>query len=84
MAIKSDLIATFMIAKNVWDPIIVILIIFFNGFITSFGVMLQMCRRRLSQGKAPTENINTNVKFDRAKIVQYMPLRPRLFLNCPG
>ena len=62
-----------MIAKNVWDPIIVILIIFFNGFITSCGVMLQLCGRHLSQGKAPTENIKTNVKFDRAEIVLYIP-----------
>ena len=63
-----------MIAKNVWDPIIVIVIhiIILNGFTTSCGVMLQMCGRRLSQGKAPTENMKTNFKFDRTKIV-YAP-----------
>ena len=62
-----------MITKNVWDPIIVIHIILFNGLITSCGVMLQLCGRRLSQGKAPTENIKTDVKFERAEIVLYVP-----------
>ena len=61
-----------MITKNVWNPIIVIHIILFNGFITSRGVMLQLCGKCLSQGKAPTENIKTNVKFGSAKIDLYM------------
>ena len=62
-----------MITKHVWDPVIVIHIIIVNGFTTSSGVMLQLCGRHLSQGKAPTENIKTNVKFDRAEIVLYIP-----------
>ena len=62
-----------MITKIVWDPIIFIHIVIVNGFTTSCGVMLQLCGRHLSQGKAPTENIKTNVKFDRAEIVLYMP-----------